>query len=84
MLDMYAQATGEHLDGVVALDVPAISALLRVVGPVTVPGIEGQITADNAAQILLNQLYNGIPAGAAPPATQDKEGRQAEVARALG
>jgi len=83
MLDMYAQATGEHLDGVVALDVPAISALLRVVGPVTVPGIEGQITADNAAQILLNQLYNGIPAGAAPPATQDKEERQAEVARAL-
>jgi hypothetical protein len=61
--DMYHQATGQSVDGVIALDVPALSALLRVVGPVTVPDINEQITADNAGTVILHDLYNSFPAG---------------------
>ena len=59
---MYAQATGQHVNGVLALDVPAVASLLQLTGPVTVPGIAQPITAANVSGILLNQLYNGIPA----------------------
>lgn len=59
--DMYHQATGQSVDGVIALDVPALSALLRVVGPVTVPDVGGQVTADNAGTVLLHDLYSSFP-----------------------
>ena len=58
---MYRQATGQTVDGVVALDVPALAALLRVVGPVTVPDIGVQISADNAGTVILHDLYNSFP-----------------------
>ena len=58
---MYAQATGQHVNGVLALDVPAVASLLQLTGPVTVPGIAEPVTAANVSGILLNQLYNGIP-----------------------
>ena len=58
---MYAQATGQHVNGVLALDVPAVASLLELTGPVTVPGIARPVTAANVSAILLNQLYNGIP-----------------------
>jgi len=61
MKAMYAQATGSNIDGVVALDVPAIAALLKTTGPVTVPGIPTPLTSANAAQVLLHDLYQGLP-----------------------
>jgi hypothetical protein len=64
MLEMYAAATGERLDGVVMLDVPALSHILRVVGPVSSEGIRATITADNAVGVLLNDLYEQLPVGA--------------------
>jgi hypothetical protein len=57
MRSMYRAATGDAVDGVVALDVPALSALLAGTGPLTVRGIDKPITADNAAQVLLDDLY---------------------------
>ena len=54
---MYEEATGDRVDGVVAIDVPALAGLLSVTGPVTVPGIAQPIGADNASQVLLNDLY---------------------------
>jgi hypothetical protein len=54
---MYREATGETVDGVVALDVPALAALLSVTGPVDVVGIPEPIDADNVAEILLDDLY---------------------------
>ncbi len=54
---MYRAKTGDRIDGVVALDVPALAALISVTGPVSVPDIAGPITADNAASVLLNDLY---------------------------
>jgi len=53
---MYKAATGDAIDGVVALDVPALAGLLAVTGPVNVPGV-GEVSAVNANQLLLNDLY---------------------------
>ncbi len=63
MVDMYAQATGESVDGVIAVDVPGLAALLKVVGPVTTPGQAGAVSANNAAKVLLHDQYEGLPAG---------------------
>jgi len=57
MVAMYHQATGQRVDGVVALDVPALSALLDVVGPVSIPGLAQPISAANAATVVLRDLY---------------------------
>src|SRR5207302_2430190 len=57
MSDMYRQATGEHVNGVIAVDVPGLIAVLNVVGPVSVPGLPRPLTAGNAAQQLLHDLY---------------------------
>jgi hypothetical protein len=57
---MYLQATGRTVDGVIAVDVPALAELLRVVGPVTVPGVPEAISAQNAGRILLHDLYEGL------------------------
>jgi hypothetical protein len=54
---MYEQATGDKVDGVVALDVPTLASLLSVTGPVQVAGIDAPIGEDNASQVLLNDLY---------------------------
>ena len=57
MVDMYRQATGSSLDGVIAVDVPGLAALLDVIGPVTVPGVATPISAANAGTVLLHDLY---------------------------
>ena len=64
MLDMYRSATGEQLDGVVMIDVPALVQLLRVIGPVTAEGIPEPVTAQNAPRLLLRDLYDRLPPGA--------------------
>ncbi len=56
---MYRAATGDAIDGVVALDVPALARLLAITGPVDVSDL-GQISADNAGQVLLNDQYAGV------------------------
>jgi hypothetical protein len=60
MQAMYQQATGQSVDGVIAIDVPTLSALLDVVGPVTVPGIGVPVTSSNAATVLLHDLYDSV------------------------
>ncbi len=60
MVDMYRQATGQTVDGVVAIDVPGLAELLRSVGPVSVAGIDESVSADNVARILLHDLYEGL------------------------
>ncbi len=61
MMDMYRQATGQTVDGVIAIDVPGLADLLRVVGPLRIPGVDQQVTAANAPQFLLHDLYEGLP-----------------------
>jgi hypothetical protein len=57
---MFAYAAGTDVDGVIGIDVVALQALLGLTGPVTVPGIGEPVTAKNAADVLLNQLYQGL------------------------
>lgn len=61
MADMYRQATGQSVDGIIAVDVPALAKLLEVVGPITVRGIDEPVASGNAARILLHDLYEGLP-----------------------
>ncbi len=63
MQAMYQEVTGIHVNGVVGIDVPGLVSLLQLSGPVIVPDIAGEITADNASDVLLHQLYADFPAG---------------------
>ncbi|MGP0032252.1 MAG: DUF4012 domain-containing protein [Acidimicrobiales bacterium] len=60
---MSAAGAGQRVDGVVALDVPAVASLLALTGPVAVPGIPVPVTAANVAGILMHEAYAGAPAG---------------------
>lgn len=52
----WKEQTGQQLDGVLALDPIALSYVLEVMGPVTLPGGE-EITADNVVPITLSTSY---------------------------
>lgn len=71
MQAMYQQMTGIHVNGVVALDVPTLVSLLRLYGPVSVPGIAQPVTAANASDILLHQLYAQFSYGNQAPRHDD-------------
>jgi hypothetical protein len=61
MQAMYAEDTGTKLNGVIALDVPALVSLLSLSGPVEVPSISGLITATNVGETLLHEQYEQYP-----------------------
>jgi hypothetical protein len=65
--EMWEVATGEQVDGVASIDPYALQLLLGATGPVTLPGGQ-ELSGDNAAQALLNQLYIDIP----DPMAQDR------------
>ncbi len=76
---MWAAARGQEVDGVLALDVIALQALLRAAGPIQVEG--EQLDADNVVQDLLHDQYVGLDLD--DPANQEaRRGRLAGVARA--
>ena len=76
---MWAAARAQEVDGVLALDVIALQALLRATGPIQVQGDE--IDADNVVQDLLHDQYVGVDLG--DPTNQEaRRGRLAGVARA--
>jgi hypothetical protein len=77
---MYAQTTGQHVNGVLALDVPTLASLLGLTGAVSVPGISEPVTATNVSDILLHQLYNGFPANSQQGERHDEV---SSVARAV-
>ena len=57
MQAMWHQATGQEVNGVIGLDVPAVASILNLTGPVLVPGIPEPVTAANVADLLLNKAY---------------------------
>ncbi|MDP9074189.1 MAG: DUF4012 domain-containing protein [Actinomycetota bacterium] len=81
MSDMYQQVSGQATDGVIALDVPALAALLQVTGPVQVPGIAVPLTAANAATVLLHDLY--VTFGPSAAAQEARHERLSEAANAV-
>ena len=60
MADMYRQATGQAIDGVIALDVPALARVLAIVGPVSIEGVAEPFTASNVGRLLLHDFYQGL------------------------
>lgn len=78
---LYAATTGRRVDGVVAMDVVTLASLLKLSGPVRVPGITEPITAADVAPVLLHDLYQGYP-----PSKSGQDARHDElsvVARAV-
>lgn len=55
---MWTAKTGERVDGVIAVDVAAMHALLVATGPVSVGG--RTVTADNVVPLLLHDQYNDV------------------------
>lgn len=56
--EVYPQAPGgAPLDGVIVVDPYALAALMNFTGPITVPGYDIPLTAENAADILLREQY---------------------------
>lgn len=80
MADMYRQSTGQPVDGVIAIDVPGLAAILRVVGPVTIDAVAEPVGADNVGRLLLHDFYEGL--GPTSDATLRRE-RQADVVGAV-
>ncbi len=57
---MWESAGGQEVDGVLSADPVALSYLLEGTGPVETP-IGQELTADNAVQLLLNEVYLDVP-----------------------
>ena len=54
---MWAGAQDVTVDGVLATDPVALARLLQATGPMTVPGTDVELTADNAVDVLLRDVY---------------------------
>jgi hypothetical protein len=54
---LYPESGGSELDGVIALDPAGFAALLELTGPITVEGFSGELTPENAEQVLLHDQY---------------------------
>lgn len=54
---LYPESGGAEIDGVISLDPAGFAALLELTGPISVAGYEGQLTPENAKQVLLHDQY---------------------------
>lgn len=61
MAELYPQSGGEEVDGVLRIDPVGVARLLRVTGPVTVPGLPFSLDATNVEQFLLVGQYQLYP-----------------------
>jgi hypothetical protein len=57
---LWAQQTGENVDGVIAIDPIALSYILGATGPVRMPDGE-EITKDNVVELTESTVYNRFP-----------------------
>jgi hypothetical protein len=55
---MWNKLSGQHVNGVIALDIAGVQQLLAATGPVQAGGLT--ISADNAEQYLLHDQYDGL------------------------
>ncbi len=59
---MWSQSGGTgQLDGVLYMDPMTLAALMKLTGPVTVPGYDKPLTADTAVDFLLRDQYVAFP-----------------------
>jgi hypothetical protein len=66
LAQIYPQAGGVPIDGVLAIDPYGLAALLNFTGPIDVPGLPTPLTAANAARELLTQQYISFDGGVTP------------------
>ncbi|HWJ60989.1 MAG TPA: DUF4012 domain-containing protein [Acidimicrobiales bacterium] len=55
--ELYPQAGGSEVDGVIAVDPAGLASLLELTGPVTVDGLPEPLSSDNAVEILTRSQY---------------------------
>ena len=55
--EIYPQAGGHPVDGVITVDPVALEAMLTFTGPITLTGYPEPLTTENAADILLREQY---------------------------
>ena len=55
--DLYLQTTGTQVDGVIAMDPEVVTQLLRYTGPVSIPSLGREVSADDALPFLLRDQY---------------------------
>lgn len=55
--ELYPQSGGQPIDGVLRVDPAALGGLMLLTGPVTVPGLDGPLDADNVVPFLLRDQY---------------------------
>jgi hypothetical protein len=76
---MWEQRTGEVVDGVLALDVAAVAALLEATGPIEVDG--ERVTADDVGPLLMHDQYDeGAELGGAQIERRERLGELAGAA----
>ena len=63
---MWTQEFNEDLDGVIATDPVALGYMLKATGPAKLPG-GGQVTASNAVELTMKDVYERYPTGADNP-----------------
>lgn len=59
METLYAKGTGDRVDGVIAVDPFALEALLKIAGPVEVPGF-GLVGDEDVVDVLSNRAHHEI------------------------
>ena len=73
MMAMFAAARGQHVDGVLGIDVVTLQNILRVTGAVHIPNTKPAINSANVASLILHDLYVKYPAGS------QQQGRRDEI-----
>lgn len=61
---LYSRDTGQTVDGIVTLDLAAVSLIIGAVGPVTVPGLEQPVTGQNVVNLIKELWGNPLGDGA--------------------
>ena len=96
MTDVYRQATGDQIDGILAVDPEGLAALMRLTGPVSVAGWPEPLSAQNVVRVTLNDAYvafaqdqrvdfiGDVAHDVMDRATSDRLGRPARIAKVLG
>ena len=61
LAQLYPQSGGRPVDGVISVDPTGMAALLRLTGPVVVPGLDHPLNAGNAVDELTRRQYIDFP-----------------------
>ncbi len=75
---MWQAATGQSVDGVLAVDPVGLEALLKAQGPIQVGG--RQLSGDNLVSYLLEDQYDSFPSG--PTGSENRRDQLGSVAQA--